>query len=40
MVIAGTDVVDKASDIMLTDDKFTSVVKALFWGRNVYDSIS
>lgn len=25
---------------MLTDDNFRSIVKAVMWGRNVYDSIS
>lgn len=30
----------EASDIILTDDNFTSIVKAVMWGRNVYDSIS
>eukprot|EP00116_Pleurobrachia_bachei_P000491 sb/3460753/ len=40
MGIAGTDVAKNASDIMLTDDNFTSIVKACMWGRNVYDSIS
>lgn len=38
--IAGTDVAKEASDIILTDDNFTSIVKAVMWGRNVYDSIS
>ena len=38
--IAGTDVAKEASDIILTDDNFTSIVKAVKWGRNVYDSIS
>ncbi|ELV11502.1 Plasma membrane calcium-transporting ATPase 3 [Tupaia chinensis] len=40
MGIAGTDVAKEASDIILTDDNFTSIVKAVMWGRNVYDSIS
>ncbi|XP_046853514.1 plasma membrane calcium-transporting ATPase 1-like [Xenia sp. Carnegie-2017] len=40
MGIAGTDVAKEASDIILTDDNFTSIVKAVKWGRNVYDSIS
>lgn len=40
MGIAGTDVAKNASDIILTDDNFTSIVKACMWGRNVYDSIS
>ena len=30
----------EASDIMLTDDNFSSIVKAVMWGRNIYDSIS
>lgn len=30
----------EASDIILTDDNFSSIVKAVMWGRNVYDSIS
>lgn len=38
--IAGTDVAKEASDIILMDDNFSSIVKAVMWGRNVYDSIS
>ena len=38
--ISGTDVAKEASDIILTDDNFTSIVKAVMWGRNVYDSIA
>lgn len=40
MGIAGTDVAKEASDIILTDDNFSSIVKAVMWGRNVYDSIA
>uniref|UniRef100_A0A1I8I9W2 Calcium-transporting ATPase n=1 Tax=Macrostomum lignano TaxID=282301 RepID=A0A1I8I9W2_9PLAT len=40
MGIQGTDVAKEASDIILTDDNFSSIVKAVKWGRNVYDSIS
>lgn len=40
MGIQGTEVAKEASDIILTDDNFTSIVKAVMWGRNVYDSIS
>ena len=40
MGIAGTDVAKEASDIVITDDNFTSIVKAVMWGRNVYDSIA
>ncbi|CAF3879115.1 unnamed protein product [Adineta steineri] len=40
MGIQGTDVAKEASDIILVDDNFNSIVKAVMWGRNVYDSIS
>lgn len=40
MGIAGTDVAKEASDIILMDDNFTSIVKAVVWGRHVYDSIA
>jgi Ca2+-transporting ATPase len=39
MGIAGTEVAKEASDIILLDDNFSSIVKAVQWGRNVYDSI-
>eukprot|EP01100_Stratorugosa_tubuloviscum_P004637 TRINITY_DN2167_c0_g1_i7.p1 TRINITY_DN2167_c0_g1~~TRINITY_DN2167_c0_g1_i7.p1 ORF type:complete len:1023 (+),score=555.41 TRINITY_DN2167_c0_g1_i7:262-3330(+) len=39
MGIAGTEVAKDASDIILMDDNFSSIVKAVMWGRNVYDSI-
>jgi Ca2+-transporting ATPase len=39
MGIAGTEVAKEACDIILMDDNFSSVVKALIWGRNVFDSI-
>lgn len=40
MGIQGTDVAKEASDIILTDDNFSSIVKAMMWGRNVYDAIA
>ena len=40
MGIQGTDVAKEAADIILTDDNFSSIVKALMWGRNVYDAIA
>ncbi|RNA01097.1 plasma membrane calcium-transporting ATPase [Brachionus plicatilis] len=40
MGIQGTDVAKEASDIILTDDNFNSIVKAVMWGRNVYESIA
>merc|ERR1719233_390753 len=40
MGISGTDVAKEASDIIITDDNFSSIVAAVLWGRNVYDSIS
>lgn len=35
----GTEVAREAAAITLIDDNFTSIVKAVLWGRNVYDSI-
>jgi magnesium-transporting ATPase (P-type) len=40
MGIAGTDIAKNACDIVLKDDNFTSIVKAVQWGRNIYDSIA
>ncbi|OWZ09373.1 Calcium-translocating P-type ATPase [Phytophthora megakarya] len=40
MGISGTAVSKDASDIILMDDNFTSIVSAIKWGRNVYDSIA
>jgi Ca2+-transporting ATPase len=39
MNIAGTEVAKEASDIILMDDNFSSIVKALMWGRAVNDAV-
>lgn len=39
MGIAGTEVAREAAAITLIDDNFSSIVKAVLWGRNIYDSI-
>ncbi len=39
MGITGTEVAKEAADIILLNDNFTSIVKAVLWGRNIYDSI-
>ncbi len=35
----GTDVAKNASDIVLTDDNFCSVLTAVRYGRNIYDGV-
>lgn len=35
----GTDVAKKASDVVILDDNFRSIVTAMKWGRNVNDNI-
>ncbi|PLB53973.1 calcium-translocating P-type ATPase [Aspergillus steynii IBT 23096] len=39
MGISGTEVAKEASDIILMDDNFTSIVTALKWGRAVNDAV-
>ena len=39
MGLSGTDVAKRASDIIILDDNFSSIVKAVLWGRSVFDNI-
>lgn len=39
MGLSGTDVAKAASDIIIMDDNFASIVKAVLWGRSVFDNI-
>ena len=39
MGLSGTDVAKEASDIIIMDDNFSSIVKAVTWGRCVFDNI-
>eukprot|EP00878_Enallax_costatus_P000995 GHUV01001127.1.p1 GENE.GHUV01001127.1~~GHUV01001127.1.p1 ORF type:complete len:1156 (+),score=304.08 GHUV01001127.1:371-3838(+) len=39
MGIAGTEVAKEAADIVIMDDNFSSIVKAVLWGRSVFNSI-
>lgn len=36
---SGTDIAKNASDIILIDDNFCSVLTAVKYGRNIYDSV-
>ncbi len=36
---AGTDIAKNASDIIIIDNNFASIVTAVLWDRNIYDSI-
>src|SRR5262249_2901879 len=39
MGIAGTEVSKEASKIVLLDDAFSTIVKAVHWGRSLYENI-
>lgn len=39
MGLSGTEVAKEASDIVIMDDNFASIVKAVLWGRGVFDNI-
>lgn len=39
MGITGTKVAQSAADVIILDDRFSSIVKAISWGRCVFDSI-
>ena len=38
MGIAGTEVTKEASDIVLLDDSFATIIKAIQWGRAIYEN--
>ena len=39
MGIAGTEIAKEASDIVVMDDNFASIVVAIMWGRCVNDGV-
>ena len=39
MGLSGTEVAKAASDIIILDDNFSSIVKSVKWGRSVFDNI-
>jgi Ca2+-transporting ATPase len=39
MGLRGTDIAKEASDIVLVDDNFGSIVRAVHWGRTLYENV-
>ena len=39
MGITGTEVAKEASDIILLDDNFASIITAVKWGRNIFGNV-
>ncbi len=39
MGMSGTEVARDAADILMLDDNFNSIIKAVLWGRNFQDTI-
>jgi Ca2+-transporting ATPase len=39
MGVAGSSVAKEAADIIILDDNFLSIVKAVLWGRSIYNNI-
>lgn len=37
--MAGTDIAKEASDVILLNDDFNSIVNAIKWGRHIYHTI-
>ena len=37
--MSGTDVSKESADLVLMNDDFGSIIEAIKWGRNVYDSV-
>ena len=38
-MFAGTDIAKEASDIVILDNNFSSIITAIIYGRNIYDNI-